>query len=173
MLGSRWGSRDIVQFYTIVWSTLSYCIFFYFIIFSLLLYLCFSLKTFLFSHRFSTLLLCWSTRVYRTSIFQCTADMQMLDLIFSIILENYATPAVLMLIIIIRSVLWDVIVCSLTCLLNHLLGFQSTLIIHICCILIITYFFEVNTKSISSNVLKMSVISRVRSTSEIADIFNT
>ena len=31
------------------------------------------------------------------------------------------------------------------------------------------YFFEVNTKYISSNVLKISVISRVR----IADIFNT
>ena len=30
-----------------------------------------------------------------------------------------------------------------------------------------------NTKYISSNVLKISVISRVRSTSEIADIFNT
>ena len=35
------------------------------------------------------------------------------------------------------------------------------------------YFFEVNTKYISSNVLKISVISRVRSMSEIADIFNT
>ena len=35
------------------------------------------------------------------------------------------------------------------------------------------YFFEVNTKYISSNVLKISEISRVRSTSEIADIFNT
>ena len=35
------------------------------------------------------------------------------------------------------------------------------------------YFFEVNTKYISSNVLKISVISRVRSTSEIADIFYT
>ena len=35
------------------------------------------------------------------------------------------------------------------------------------------YFFEVNTKYISSNVLKISVILRVRSTSEIADIFNT
>ena len=35
------------------------------------------------------------------------------------------------------------------------------------------YFFEVNTKYISSNVLKISVISRVRSTSEFADIFNT
>ena len=35
------------------------------------------------------------------------------------------------------------------------------------------YFFEVNNKYISSNVLKISVISRVRSTSEIADIFNT
>ena len=35
------------------------------------------------------------------------------------------------------------------------------------------YFFEVNTKYISSNVLKISVISRVRSTSEIAGIFNT
>ena len=35
------------------------------------------------------------------------------------------------------------------------------------------YFFEVNTKYISSNVLKISVISRVRSTSEIVDIFNT
>ena len=35
------------------------------------------------------------------------------------------------------------------------------------------YFFEVNTKYISSNVLKISVISQVRSTSEIADIFNT
>ena len=34
-------------------------------------------------------------------------------------------------------------------------------------------FFEVNTKFISSNVLKISVISRVHSTSEIADIFNT
>ena len=34
-------------------------------------------------------------------------------------------------------------------------------------------FFEVNTKYISSNALKISVISRVRSTSEIADIFNT
>ena len=35
------------------------------------------------------------------------------------------------------------------------------------------YFFEVNTKYISSNVLKISVISRMRSTSEFADIFNT
>ena len=35
------------------------------------------------------------------------------------------------------------------------------------------YFFEVNTKYISSSVLKISVISRVRSTSEIAGIFNT
>ena len=35
------------------------------------------------------------------------------------------------------------------------------------------YLFSVNTKYISSNVLKISVISRVRSTSEIADIFNT
>ena len=35
------------------------------------------------------------------------------------------------------------------------------------------YFFEVNTKYIPSNALKISVISRVRSTSEIADIFNT
>ena len=35
------------------------------------------------------------------------------------------------------------------------------------------YFFEVNTKYISSNVLKISAFSRVRSTSEIDDIFNT
>ena len=35
------------------------------------------------------------------------------------------------------------------------------------------YFFEVNIKYISSNVLKISVILRVRGTSEIADIFNT
>ena len=35
------------------------------------------------------------------------------------------------------------------------------------------YVFEVNTKYISSNVLKISVISRVRCTSAIADIFNT
>ena len=35
------------------------------------------------------------------------------------------------------------------------------------------YFFEVNTKYISSNVLKISVILRVRSTSEIADSFNS
>ena len=35
------------------------------------------------------------------------------------------------------------------------------------------YFFSANTKYISSNKLKISVISRVRSTSEIADIFNT
>ena len=35
------------------------------------------------------------------------------------------------------------------------------------------YFFEVNTKYISSNVLKISAILRVRSTSEIADIFST
>ena len=36
------------------------------------------------------------------------------------------------------------------------------------------YFFEVNNKYISSNVLKkITVISRVRSTKEIADIFNT
>ena len=35
------------------------------------------------------------------------------------------------------------------------------------------YFFEVNTKYISSNVLKISVISRVRCMSEIADIFKT
>ena len=34
------------------------------------------------------------------------------------------------------------------------------------------YFFEVNTKYISSNVLKISVISQERSTIEIADIFN-
>ena len=35
------------------------------------------------------------------------------------------------------------------------------------------YFFEVNTKYISSNVLKILAISRVRSTSGIANIFNT
>ena len=35
------------------------------------------------------------------------------------------------------------------------------------------YFFAVITKYISSNVLKISAISRVRSKSEIADIFNT
>ena len=35
------------------------------------------------------------------------------------------------------------------------------------------YFFVVNTKYISLNVLKMSVISRAGSMSEIADIFNT
>ena len=35
------------------------------------------------------------------------------------------------------------------------------------------YFFEVNTKYISSNVMKISVNSRVRSTSEFSDIFNT
>ena len=35
------------------------------------------------------------------------------------------------------------------------------------------YFSEVNTKYISSNVMKISVNSRVRSTSEISDIFNT
>ena len=35
------------------------------------------------------------------------------------------------------------------------------------------YFFEVDTKYTSFNALKISVISRVRSTSEIADIFNT
>ena len=34
------------------------------------------------------------------------------------------------------------------------------------------YFFEMNSKYISSNAFKISVISRVRSTSEIADIFN-
>ena len=34
-------------------------------------------------------------------------------------------------------------------------------------------FFQVNTKYISWNVLKISVMSRGRSTSEIADIFNT
>ena len=35
------------------------------------------------------------------------------------------------------------------------------------------YFFEVNTKYISSNVLRISEIIRVRSTCDIADIFNT
>ena len=35
------------------------------------------------------------------------------------------------------------------------------------------YFFEVNTKYISSNVMKISVNSRVHSTSEFSDIFNT
>ena len=35
------------------------------------------------------------------------------------------------------------------------------------------YFSEVNTNYIPSNVLKISVISRVPSTSEIADIFST
>ena len=34
------------------------------------------------------------------------------------------------------------------------------------------YFFEVNTKYISWNELKISVILRVRNTSKIADIFN-
>ena len=34
-------------------------------------------------------------------------------------------------------------------------------------------FFEANTKYILSKVLKVSVTARVRSTSEIADIFNT
>ena len=35
------------------------------------------------------------------------------------------------------------------------------------------YFFEVNTRYISSNVLKISVISRVRPKNKIADICNT
>ena len=35
------------------------------------------------------------------------------------------------------------------------------------------YFSEVNTKYISSNVMKISVNSRVRSMSEFSDIFNT
>ena len=35
------------------------------------------------------------------------------------------------------------------------------------------YLFEVNTKYTAPNVFKVSLISRVRSTSEIADIFNT
>ena len=35
------------------------------------------------------------------------------------------------------------------------------------------YFFEVNTKYISSSVLKTSEISRVRSTSESSDVFNS
>ena len=35
------------------------------------------------------------------------------------------------------------------------------------------YIFEVNTKYISSNVLKISVISRVRRKNKIADICNT
>ena len=35
------------------------------------------------------------------------------------------------------------------------------------------YFFEVNTKYISSTVMKISVNSRVHSMSEISDIFNT
>ena len=35
------------------------------------------------------------------------------------------------------------------------------------------YFFKVNTKYISLNVLKISVISWVRSTSETGDIYNT
>ena len=35
------------------------------------------------------------------------------------------------------------------------------------------YFFEVNTKYISSNVMKISINSRVCSTSEFSDIFNT
>ena len=35
------------------------------------------------------------------------------------------------------------------------------------------YFFEVNTKNISSHVLKISAISLVLSTCEITDIFNT
>ena len=35
------------------------------------------------------------------------------------------------------------------------------------------YFFGVNTKYISSNVLKISVISRVRSTNKITDICKT
>ena len=35
------------------------------------------------------------------------------------------------------------------------------------------YFFEVNTKYISSHVLKISVISRVLRTREIVDVFNT
>ena len=35
------------------------------------------------------------------------------------------------------------------------------------------YFFSVNTKNISSHVLKISEISRVLRTREISDIFNT
>ena len=35
------------------------------------------------------------------------------------------------------------------------------------------YFFEVNTKYISSSVLKISEFSRVRSTSENSDVFNS
>ena len=35
------------------------------------------------------------------------------------------------------------------------------------------YFFEVNTKYVSSNVMKISVNSRVRSTGEFSDIFTT
>ena len=36
-----------------------------------------------------------------------------------------------------------------------------------------SYFFEVNTKYISSSVLKTSEISRVRSTSEHSNVFNS
>ena len=52
--------------------------------------------------------------------------------------------------------------------------FQTTLANHsqLQCIEDI-YFFEVNTKYISSNVMKISVNSRVRSTKEFSDIFNT
>ena len=35
------------------------------------------------------------------------------------------------------------------------------------------YFFEANTKYISSNMMKISVNFRVRNTSDISDIFNT
>ena len=50
---------------------------------------------------------------------------------------------------------------------------QRQIFLFIWCYIEDIYFFEVNTKYISSNVLKISEISRVRSTSEIADIFNT
>ena len=36
-----------------------------------------------------------------------------------------------------------------------------------------SYLFEVNTKYTSSNVMKISVNSQVRSKSELSDIFNT
>ena len=52
---------------------------------------------------------------------------------------------------------------------------QSTMTSDFLCIKYIDdiYFFEVNTKYISSNVLKISAFSRVRSTSKNDDIFNT
>ena len=63
------------------------------------------------------------------------------------------------------------LVCVLIEIINYTPYYEQLKIIYI--LIEVIYFFEVNTKHISSSVLKTSELSRVRRTREHSDVFNS